>query len=100
MSDLLSMQARAMGADDGSVVYIVRKNLPDGEYRAVDLDNPLTYPKFGVPISYLDKHDPEQFEIIELLNGNRTGVNGKLKYARIIIRPTRKWMEQMMLNHE
>ncbi len=54
----------------------------------------------GVPITFLDKHNPEQFEIIGLAAGNikglagippRTGkdgpyINGKLRYGRILIR--------------
>ena len=54
----------------------------------------------GVPISFLDKYSPEQFEIIGLAAGNirglagiptKTGkdgpyINGKLKYGRILIR--------------
>lgn len=49
----------------------------------------------GVPISFLDKYSPEQFEIIgldrytvpkEFLVGGRVAINGKPKYARILIR--------------
>ena len=54
----------------------------------------------GVPISFLDKYSPEQFEIIGLIAGNIRGlagipsssgkdgpyVGGKLKYGRILIR--------------
>lgn len=54
----------------------------------------------GVPISFLDKYSPEQFEIIGLIAGNIRGlagiptasgkdgpyINGKLKYGRILIR--------------
>ena len=49
----------------------------------------------GVPISFMDKYNPEQFEIIgldryvvpkEFLVGGRMAVNGKPKYARILIR--------------
>jgi hypothetical protein len=53
----------------------------------------------GVPISFLDKYSPEQFEIIGLIAGNIKGlagiptitgkdgpyINGKLKYGRILI---------------
>ena len=58
----------------------------------------------GVPISFLDKYSPEQFEIIGLAAGNIRGLagipsktgkdgpymNGKLKYGRIFIRHKRK----------
>ena len=49
----------------------------------------------GVPITFLDKYNPEQFEIIgldrytvpkESLVGGRLAVNGSTKYARILIR--------------
>ena len=54
----------------------------------------------GVPISFLDKYCPEQFEIIGLTAGNIKGlagipsatgkdgpyINGKLKYGRVIIK--------------
>ncbi len=54
----------------------------------------------GVPISFLDKYCPEQFEIMGLIAGNIRGlagipskinkdgpyINGKLKYGRILIR--------------
>ena len=55
----------------------------------------------GVPITFMDKYNPEQFEIIGLIAGNIRGlagiptntkkdgpyINGKLKYGRILIRP-------------
>ncbi|MBQ9564851.1 MAG: hypothetical protein IJU98_04615 [Synergistaceae bacterium] len=49
----------------------------------------------GVPITFLDKYNPEQFEIIgldrytvpqEFLVGGRVAINGKSKYARLLIR--------------
>ena len=47
----------------------------------------------GVPITFLDKYNPEQFEFIGLcwllLKGKPDGmfkVNGKRKYRRIIIK--------------
>ncbi len=54
----------------------------------------------GVPITFLDKYNPEQFEIVGLIAGNIKGlagipskigkdgpyINGKLKYGRILIR--------------
>lgn len=55
----------------------------------------------GVPITFLDKYNPEQFEVVGMAAGNirglaglpsKTGkdgpyVNGKLRYGRILIRP-------------
>ena len=54
----------------------------------------------GIPITYFDKYNPEQIEIIGLAAGNirglagitsRTGkdgpyINGKLRYGRIFIK--------------
>jgi len=54
----------------------------------------------GVPITFMDKYNPDQFEIIGLIAGNIRGLagipskigkdgpymNGKLKYGRILIR--------------
>nr|WP_258106337.1 adenine-specific methyltransferase EcoRI family protein [Christensenella minuta] len=54
----------------------------------------------GVPITFLNKYNPEQFEIIGLAAGNirglagiisKTGkdgpyINGKLRYGRIFIK--------------
>ncbi|MCR5046232.1 MAG: adenine-specific methyltransferase EcoRI family protein [Treponema sp.] len=53
------------------------------------------YGILGVPITFLDKYNPNQFEIIGLdrytvpkqfLVGGRVAVNGKSKYARILIK--------------
>lgn len=52
-------------------------------------------PIWGVPITFLDKYNPDQFEIIgldrytvpkEFLVGGRVAINGKPKYARVLIR--------------
>ena len=55
--------------------------------------------EMGVPITFLDKHNPEQFEIMgidgDFLSKHTGGhssrfyVNGKRKYARIVIRNRR-----------
>ncbi|MBQ3443909.1 MAG: modification methylase [Selenomonadaceae bacterium] len=53
----------------------------------------------GVPITFLDKYCPEQFEIVgldrytvpkEFLVGGRVAINGKPTYARILIRHRRR----------
>lgn len=101
-------------------IALTRNYTPDEypsyeNYRAIDvgrtLDIPVDYDGvMGVPITFLDKYSPEQFEIIMLANGNaRTNVsskthtevgyrphsedkggvgviNGRLVYARILIR--------------
>lgn len=50
----------------------------------------------GVPITFMDKYNPEQFEIVgldrytvpkEFLVGGRVAINGKPTYARVLIRP-------------
>ncbi len=49
----------------------------------------------GVPITFLEKYNPKQFEIIGIdrytvpkkaLVGGRVAINGKPRYARILIR--------------
>src|SRR3989344_1369212 len=60
--------------------------------------------EMGVPITFLDKHDPEQFEIVDLLNrytlfdtqktnederkrrSHTCNINGKAVYSRIVIK--------------
>ena len=59
-------------------------------------DIPVDYDGvMGVPISFMEKYNPEQFEIIgldrytvpkEFLVGGRVAINGKATYARILIR--------------
>ena len=43
----------------------------------------------GVPISFLDKYNPDQFEIIKFRHGDDEkdlAINGKTPYFRILIR--------------
>lgn len=66
------------------------------------VDIPLDYAGvMGVPITFLDKYCPDQFEIVgldrytvpkEFLVGGRVAINGKPTYARILIR--NKYPEQ------
>ena len=59
-------------------------------------DIPVDYDGvMGVPISFMEKYNPDQFEIIgldrytvpkEFLVGGRVAINGKATYARILIR--------------
>lgn len=60
----------------------------------------IKHPVMGVPITFLDKFSPDQFEILGLAAGNIRGlagiptstgkdgpyIGGKLKYGRIFIR--------------
>jgi hypothetical protein len=74
-------------------------------YDAIDVSKVVEIPMdydgvMGVPITFLDKYNPKQFEIIGLIAGNIKGlagipskinkdgpyINGKLRYGRILIR--------------
>jgi hypothetical protein len=69
-------------------------------YDAINVDKVANIPVdydgvMGVPITFLDKFNPEQFEIIgmdrytvpkDFLVGGRVAINGKPCYARILIR--------------
>lgn len=69
-------------------------------YDAINIDKvkdiPNEYYKpMGVPITFMDKYNPEQFEIVGLdrytapkkvLVGGRLAIDGKPKYARILIK--------------
>ena len=71
-------------------------------YDAIEVAKVNNIPKdydgrMGVPISFLDKYNPEQFEILGIdvymrdnpFYGHRFRINGKEKYARILIRHKR-----------
>ena len=66
-------------------------------YDAINIDKVTEIPCdyygiMGVPITFLDKYNPEQFEILGLddhrveWRGRGPAINGKCKYRRIIIR--------------
>ncbi len=78
-------------------------------YDAINVDKVVDIPcdyyeNIGVPITYLDKYNPDQFEIIDGLNRYSildgptpetqgkymTEINGKPKYVRIIIKRKKK----------
>ena len=57
-------------------------------YDAINVDKTCDIPEdydgaMGVPISFMDKYNPKQFDIIDKLSPI---VNGVLKYQRIIIK--------------
>jgi hypothetical protein len=62
-------------------------------YDAINVDKTAEIPedyygKIGVPISFLDKHNPEQFRIVKFRKGDDDRdlrVNGKEPYFRIVI---------------
>lgn len=85
--------------------YAPEEFLKFDNYDAINLDKvsdiPLGYHGvMGVPITFVDKYNPEQFEIVGLIAGNIKGlagimstsgkdgpyINGKLRYGRILIR--------------
>ena len=66
-------------------------------YGAINVDKtkeiPMDYQgAMGVPIAFLDKYNPEQFEIIKFRKGNDyrdLSVNGKCPFFRILIKNKR-----------
>ena len=67
-------------------------------YDAINVDKTSDIPcdydgVMGVPITYLDKHNPDQFEVVGLMastsineyNAGYPYINGEKKYARILI---------------
>lgn len=59
------------------------------ERDAINVDKTSEIPcdyfgKMGVPVSFLDKYDPKQFEILELRK--KPMMNGKAKFSRFIIK--------------
>ena len=77
-------------------------------YDAIEVSKVADIPEdyegvMGVPITFLEKHNPDQFQIVGLIAGNIRGLagipsatgkdgpylNGKLKYGRILIRRQR-----------
>ncbi|MDA8002338.1 MAG: adenine-specific methyltransferase EcoRI family protein [Alphaproteobacteria bacterium] len=88
--------------------YSPKAYLKYDNYDAINVDKTAKIPAdyagvMGVPISFLDKYNPDQFKIIGLAAGNIRGlagipttsgtdgpyINGKLKYGRIFIRNKR-----------
>ena len=63
-------------------------------------DIPLDYAgAMGVPITFLHKYNPEQFEIIKFRKGNNEkdlSINGKCPYFRILIRNKRTHKNEKM----
>lgn len=85
--------------------YSTSEYLTYDNYDAINIDKtseiPYDYDGYmGVPITFLDKYNPDQFSVIGLLAGNIKGlagipskigkdgpyIDGKLKYGRIIIK--------------
>ena len=86
------------------ISYLWKKYTPEEypkyeNYDAINVDKTADIPmdyfgKMGVPITFLDKYNPDQFEIIGIDRyvqdnpkpGRRFTINGKETYARIIIK--------------
>lgn len=88
------------------------ENYPEYDnYKAINVDKTVEIPcdyygPMGVPISFIDKHNPEQFEILNandyrrfdsvpikkhgLIKDKEGSINGKPKYARLLIRRIKK----------
>ena len=59
------------------------------DFDAIDIskvnDIPIDYDGvMGVPITFIDKYNPNQFELIQILK--KVHINGKVPYARILVR--------------
>ncbi len=74
--------------------YLADKYPKFDNYDAIDVDKTADIPMdysgvMGVPITFLDKYNPEQFEIVKFRKGDDDRdlrVNGKAPYFRILIR--------------
>lgn len=74
--------------------YTLEEYLKYDNYDAINVNKTADIPKdyngfMGVPITFLDKYNPEQFEIIKFRKGDDDKdliVNGKFPYFRIIIK--------------
>lgn len=76
-------------------------------YDAINIDKVAEIPMdyfgiMGVPLTFMDKYNPEQFEIIGIDRyvkdnpnyGKRFTINGKEKYARILIKRKDKYVDE------
>ena len=91
--------------DNGSPLPDAEERYPHYDnYAAINVDKVADIPcdyygVMGVPITFMDKYSPEQFEIVGLIAGNIRGlaglksssgkdgpyIDGKLRYGRILI---------------
>lgn len=74
------------------IIMIKTKDLVDSNlwrlFPVINVDRskdiPVDYPgAMGVPITFLDKLDPEQFQLLDLI---RPTINGKALYQRLVVR--------------
>lgn len=71
------------------------------DYDAINVDKVIDIPYdydglIGVPITFMDKYEPECWELIELVKPH---INKKRKYARIIIRKKIKGPLRCLYRH-
>ena len=74
--------------------YTAAEYIKYDNYDAIEVSKTAEIPKdyhgvVGVPITFLDKYDPEQFEIVKFRKGNDEKdlmINGKYPYFRILIK--------------
>ena len=74
--------------------YNVKEYPKYDNYDAIDVSKVAEIPQdydgcMGVPITFLDKHNPKQFEIVKFRKGiddKDLSINGKCPYFRVIIR--------------
>ena len=84
-------------------LILFRKYTPEeypryDNYDAINVDKTCDIPEdydgaMGVPISFMDKYNPKQFEIIKFRKGDNDkdlSYNGKTPYFRILIRKKTK----------
>ena len=74
--------------------YDPEKMVKYDNYEAINVNKTVEIPDdyfdpIGVPITFLEKHNPEQFEILEIWGGNRMKINNKTLFSRIIIKRRR-----------
>ena len=74
--------------------FFIGKNFLNDNYDGINIDRtqdiPLDYQGYmGVPITFLHKFNPNQFEIVKFRKGNDEkdlSINGKCPYFRILIK--------------
>lgn len=83
-----------------NIKFSKHKQIQGNEYQKYDNYNAIEVPFtdaipsdyvgiMGVPISFLDKYSPEQFEIVKFRKGDDDkdlSINGKCPYFRILIK--------------
>lgn len=90
----LPVKCKQRCLDTRAIYYTPEKYPKYDNYNAINVDKtadiPLDYPGImGVPLTFMDKYDPEQFEIVRFRKGNDGKdlcTNGKYPYVRILVK--------------